>query len=434
MRSQFLIAACACIAGSLVWAVTPSSPPAESIATPRTTSLNQFFGNAGCAATGCHNAMERPGTPGSEYSTWSAGDPHAKAYGVLFRPDAVRMERLYRKLPNSTAAAAHNDELCLKCHSPMGVANKDLRNDAVGCEACHGASSQWRTTHYLREWKTLDIHAKVDRGLNNTKDLIQRVNMCAQCHVGAPGMEVDHDLIAAGHPRLFFDYAAYHDLLPRHWKEPDEASFSAKAWAIGRLASAHAAMNLLIERTTDQRRWPELSEFNCYSCHRGLTGNVQAKVQPGKPIGSLGANSWNLAMLNHLGIETEALNRALHGLASSPAAIREAAEQLRGALENNLKSLDLATFNQPWATDMERKLLGDAANIRDWDQATQHYLALSAMQRAQGNRGTGLNLLRDTLRFEPGRSSPTHFSLDKYLRALADFKAVLPPPGGSVGQ
>jgi len=378
---------------------------------------------------GCHNSMEPAGTPCSEYSTWAAADPHAKAYGVLFREDAVRMERLYRKLPMTAAAAPHNDELCLKCHAPMGIANRELRHDAVGCESCHGASSQWRTTHYLREWKTRDDNTKAVLGFNGTKDLKHRVEMCAKCHVGAPGAEVDHDLIAAGHPRLFFDYAAYHDLLPRHWKEPDEANFPAKAWAVGRLAAAHASLDLLIHQTKDAKRWPELSHFNCYSCHRRLTDDVNAPVSANRPVGSLGANSWHLAMLDTLGVDASELKKTLNSLNASPTAVATAAEQLKSSIDDKLKALDLASFNPKWAAELERKLATDTTSIRDWDQATQHYLALSALHRAlesPAQRRSALTSMRDTLKFEPGRSSPSNFSLEKYLRALAELRAELP--------
>jgi hypothetical protein len=218
-------------------------------------------------------------------------------------------------------------------------------------------------------------------------------------------------------------------LLPRHWKEPDEATFPAKAWAVGRLAAAHASLELLIHQTKDDRRWPELSEFNCYSCHRGLTGDVSAPVSAVRPVGTLQANSWNLAMLNELGVNAEQFNKSLHGLGSSPPSVANAARELKNSLGSKLKNLNLALFDHKWATEMERKLTADTSGIRDWDQAAQHYLALSAMHRALAspakNRGA-LTAMRDTLKFEPGRTSPSNFSLEKYRRALAGFRAGTP--------
>lgn len=403
--------------GSALWSIANAITQPAAATAP--SSPTRFFGNAGCAAMGCHNSMEPAGTLGSEYSTWAGSDPHTRAYGVLFRPDAVRMERLYRKLPANVEAAAHNDELCLKCHAPMGIRQPELKNDAVGCEACHGGSEQWRTTHYLNDWKLLDAAGKSQRGLCNTKDLVGRVQMCAKCHVGAPGMEVDHDLIAAGHPRLFFDYAAYHELLPRHWKEKDEASFPAKAWAVGRMTAAHSSMELLHHRAHDAHRWPELSEFNCYSCHRGLTG--QTSPPSNKPIGALGANTWNLALLAELGVDPSPVNQALQGLSSPAPKIAGSAAQLRDQLASRIRSLNPEQFDRAWAKELAIKLTTKPQNIGDWDAAAQHYLALSALDRAVGStkkRRSALNSMRDTLRFAPCKNSPNMFLPDKYFEFL----------------
>jgi hypothetical protein len=329
------------------------------------------------------------------------------------------MERLYRKLPPDVEAAAHNDVLCLKCHAPLGIHQPELKNDAVGCEACHGSSEQWRTTHYLNDWKLLDAAGKAQRGMCNTKDLVGRVEMCAKCHVGAPGMEVDHDLIAAGHPRLFFDYAAYHEILPRHWKEREEASFPAKAWAVGRLTAAHAAMELLHHRAHDASRWPELSEFNCYSCHRRLPNEVSPPTN--RTLGALGANEWNLALIDVLGVDPAPVNQALQGLASPAPKIAAAAGQLRDELANKIRTLSPQQFDRAWAKELAAKLMTKNDAITDWDTAAQHYLALSAMDRTLGSskqRRATLNSLRDMLRFAPGKNSPGPFHPNQYLETL----------------
>src|SRR5207253_2017930 len=96
------------------------------------------------------------------------------------------------------------------------------------------------------------------------------------CHVGGPSedgrppRDVDHDLIAAGHPRLEFEFSGSLANLPAHWSEKGRNAapdFPARAWAIGQVASAGAALELLGDRAraAEQQsgRWPEFSEYDC---------------------------------------------------------------------------------------------------------------------------------------------------------------------------
>jgi hypothetical protein len=399
----------------------------ETFAVPLMKAAVAFIGNSGCAASGCHNANGPHGTSGSEYSTWANEDPHARAFGVLLSKEGQQMERLYRRDKNADAG---NDQLCLKCHAPMGVdqAHRELRSDAVGCEACHGSSFQWRTTHYLNEWKALGIGEKERRGMTPTKDLTRRVEMCADCHVGKAGMEVDHDLIASGHPRLFFEYSAYHDLLPRHWQEAkDDTTFHARAWAIGRVTAAKAAVQLLQDRAATPNRWPELADFDCYSCHRGLTGETNPPKD--RAPGSLAAGSWQFASLNVVAglgagyapnpaIDPAPLLKKLNELNSKPADIAAAAKPLMAALtawQAKLKDahgIDLVGMKQQLASQ----------HPANWEQATQHYLAISTMLNSwlpADRHRDDLMRLREILKFpspEGGKkiNSPSRFKLNDY--------------------
>ena len=33
---------------------------------------------------------------------------------------------------------------------------------------------------------------------------------------------MNHDMIAAGHPALHYEFATYHECQPKHWREPGE--------------------------------------------------------------------------------------------------------------------------------------------------------------------------------------------------------------------
>jgi hypothetical protein len=129
------------------------------------------------------------------------------------------------------------------------------------------------------------------------------------CHVGAPAekalpvRDMNHDMVAAGHPRLNFDYAEYLRRLPHHWREKERAidgdyargqGFAVRLWLVGRVAHAEVACKLLADRiqrlTTDDRTpWPEFAEFNCAACHSTIQDpNRLATNSLGhRPIGSL---------------------------------------------------------------------------------------------------------------------------------------------------
>jgi hypothetical protein len=255
--------------------------PARTADATRTgAATGKTLGVASCASMACHNGNGPKGSKGSEYSTWIAVDPHAKAYRTLSKPESQRMhEALARhdkdKKNYGKYASASENPLCLKCHGMGDNAEKDLHTDGVGCEQCHGPAEKWKTTHYL------DGFDRTTAGFVDTRDLVTRAKTCVKCHVGDAHQEVNHDLIAAGHPRLRFEFAAYHANYPKHWTDTGEKKrdpgFEARAWVVGQLVSAQAALELLASRTkgkdpiTDEEKpWPEFAEYECAACHHGL--------------------------------------------------------------------------------------------------------------------------------------------------------------------
>ena len=127
-----------------------------------------------------------------------------------------------------------------------------------------------------------------------TRDLndpLTRAQSCAQCHVGSPHREVNHDLIAAGHPRLNYEHAAYHGRLHKHWRDEQDRrnnpEYELQLWAAGQLGSAEAALKLLQWRAgggedeqtgasdnasvTTKPVWPEFAEYECSACHHNLS-------------------------------------------------------------------------------------------------------------------------------------------------------------------
>ena len=67
---------------------------------------------------------------------------------------------------------------------------------------------------------------------------------------------MDHDLIAAGHPRPNFEFYAYLAKMPAHWdrtKDQQEQGNAADAWLVGQVVAAEAAARLLAARTKSAR-------------------------------------------------------------------------------------------------------------------------------------------------------------------------------------
>ncbi len=63
----------------------------------------------------------------------------------------------------------------------------------------------------------------------DTRDLVKRTEKCLSCHLGSEEKFVDHEMIAAGHPDLFFELDSFSAVMPRHWKEPGEPGETGRA-------------------------------------------------------------------------------------------------------------------------------------------------------------------------------------------------------------
>lgn len=421
----------------------PTEPaPAPKPASP-------YVGSVGCAAMGCHNGMGVAGRPGNEYSTWIR-DPHAKAYSVLFNTTSQQMSRnLGRSEP------AYKDKQCLACHAtPAPSDHPEALADGVGCESCHGPARDWRAIHYQPGWKTLDAAGKAKFGMVDTKDLAARAKRCAECHVGTPAAQVDHDLIAAGHPRLAFELSGYLAAYqPKHWlreQEPFGNEFESRAWQIGQLASARAAAELLRARASDESgSWPELSEYGCFGCHHDLKDDGKTwRRSPrysGLSVGSLPWGSWYFVLPEAAGLPKDAAAElaTLTSLMAKPypprADVAAAAEKLRDSLDAALKSAVDPGRAPLTVGDVEnrlRTLIDDGQKpyaVGDWEHAVQRYLAIAAHAQCLGDidpasrspeRRALLAALRNELAFPnaPKRyDSPPTFAPARFQQLMQDL-------------
>jgi hypothetical protein len=244
----------------------------------------KYIGPGSCAATSCHGSVKP--VAGSrilqnEYSTWIVSDKHSHAYQALTTDIGERIARILK-----LNAKAEESPKCLACHALYTTPEQRGRpfeiSEGVSCENCHGPASAWLGPHTTRDWP----HEKsIALGMHDTRDVIHRTEKCLECHLGTREKFVDHEMIAAGHPDLFFELDSFSAVMPRHWKTPresapgkpveDAAWTGVRDWSAGQAVQLRAEMDRLIWRAKSERFdkkdvWPEYSELSCFACHHAL--------------------------------------------------------------------------------------------------------------------------------------------------------------------
>jgi hypothetical protein len=236
----------------------------------------KYVGPGSCSASACHGGIQPRDTTKvlqNEYSTWIVQDRHSRAYTVLNQPLAQRMAKIL-KIGDPTKA-----QKCLVCHALSVPADQrgtqfDIA-EGVSCESCHGPAEKWLGPHVEANAKHAEM---VKLGLVDNKDLAIRSEKCLTCHLGAAGLEVDHEMLAAGHPDLTFELDSFSSIEPPHWvekapdsKEPiNDKLFGVRIWSIGQATQLEESLTRLA-RHARGANWPEYTEMDCFTCHHSLT-------------------------------------------------------------------------------------------------------------------------------------------------------------------
>jgi hypothetical protein len=263
-------------------------------------SSGKYTGPGSCASTSCHGSV----TPlnvnevlQNEYSTWIVKDKHAQSYKALTGMVGERMAGILGLGKAETAPR------CLACHTLNPPPDQRARtfdvSEGVSCESCHGPASGWLGPHTERDW----THAQsVAQGMVDTRDVAKRTEKCLSCHLGSEDKFVDHEMIAAGHPDLFFELDSFSAVMPRHWKEPGEPGaydkidpwYDVRELTLGQAVQLRESMARLAGRTKTGKPWPEYSEMQCYACHHSLTPPEQSwRLARGYPDRRPGDPPWN---------------------------------------------------------------------------------------------------------------------------------------------
>jgi hypothetical protein len=396
------LAALACV-------VTISQSAASGAWSDRASRPQDLLGAQSCSSVSCHGQVEpqasATGPLGQAYHLWQAHDPHARAGLRLMQP---RFQEVLQRASHRADGSA--DPLvakqCAKCHDPFSILEGEAPAEptvghGIGCESCHGPARQWISKHYEQGVPRQEL---LELGMVDTKNVLVRARLCAECHVGSAENDVTHDMLAAGHPPLRFEMASHQALVTRkHWDDAPrrlaQPDHEVQLWAAGRIASTEAALDLLQRRAmraatdatlmnSDAGRgaWPELAEYNCFACHRSLragVGTLPLEPTANRASGTLPWQRWNFECLP-----------------SSSADFDSAAQRLRAAMEKSLSPFpeDVARL----AVEARAVLPGEIrcapadalfATVSDrrgrftWERACHEFAALSAMERSLRDHG-----------------------------------------------
>ncbi len=392
------------------------------------------LGALSCASKGCHG-NDWPVSNGrvlqNEYRTWKIQDRHARAFKVLLNDRSKRIAR------NLRIGEPHKASLCLDCHAynpaPVDPVSSFDASEGVSCEVCHGASSKWLGTHLLSDRKRAAL------GMFDSRDIVKRSDLCLGCHLGDTSRSVDHELIAAGHPDLYFELDTMSVLMPRHWKEDESDWQGARRWATGQAVALRQSMLQLARRARDRNRksWPEFSDFECFACHHNL-GTVRADPPPGPS--RLGTPRWNPS--RYVVLREALLLISPDSVETLDRLVAELESHLAAALENRDQAAETATeiatrideivprvtdfvFDSKSVEDMVAGIVSRASEIshsgiRSAEQAAMALDTLSsARQSATGQADEELDTRIDQL-FELVQST-SRYDPEQFARAMSEI-------------
>lgn len=304
-RKRFAGGSLALAAALAVIAAFPSSIRSRALAAPPRGGGNpadephQYTGPGSCSSTTCHGSIAPRAdnrVKQNEYSVWIVRDKHSKAYQALTGMVGERMAMIL------DIGKAETAPKCLACHALDVPASERARtfdlSEGVSCENCHGPASAWLGHHTERNWTH---EQSVQAGMTEMRDVARRTEKCLSCHLGSKEKYVDHQMIAAGHPDLYFELDSFSASMPRHWNEPGEPGeaegsdqwYEVREWSAGQAVQLRQALLQLAEQTRGNA-WPEYSQLECYACHHSLGPAEQSWRQVrGYPNRRPGDPPWN---------------------------------------------------------------------------------------------------------------------------------------------
>lgn len=393
---------------------------------------DKHMGVATCASSVCHgSSTERSGANifHSEYVIWGQRDPHAGAYNTLLNSDS---KEIAAKLG---VGPAHEEKVCLACHSDyVPTEQRGPRfqlSDGVGCEACHGGSQRWLSSHTEKGATHED---NIARGLTLLQDADVRASVCVACHVGDSERLAGHDIMGAGHPRLQFELATYSRLWPSHHRDDDayrarkQSPQSLQLWVAGQLRSARNVLEgLRGQQFMATPLWPELAFFDCHACHAPMNADKWQPRAAGKlRPGAVRLNDSSLLMVGWMleASDPVAAARWKTGVAGLHAASqqgREAIQQASSALirqvDDTLVRLRNGKLSGPDAGRLFQRIKADTldATFNDYMTAEQVLMVMALLTEQLQGDSAALDGLYKSL------SDQHRFRAEEFLRAMRQY-------------
>lgn len=406
---------------------------------------SKYTGPGSCSSPSCHGGVQERSETSvlqNEYSTWVVRDKHAHAFVNLTNPVGTRIAKIMGLGQPDSAPR------CLACHALDVPVDQRARTfdptDGVGCENCHGPASAWLGPHTTRGW---NYDKSLELGMYNTRDLVKRTERCLSCHLGTPDKSVDHELIAAGHPDLYFELDSFLSVMPPHWKEVDkDPLLGVRALAVGQAVQLREQLRR-VARESQGGIWPEYAELDCFACHHSLVAAKDSWRQERGYVGRRPGNPpWNLSryvVFRHviqaadasaaqqLSSEVEKVYALVTALASDRKQVATEATSAFEIADRLAQRLNGMTFDQPMTLRLMKSIAADADAIANQDEraAEQATMALDSLFVAYTKNAhlaneqqirAGINALFMQL------DDPSAYNGFQFASALKNLNSVLP--------
>ena len=406
---------------------------------------SKYTGPGSCSSPSCHGSVqERTETSvlQNEYSTWVVRDKHAHAFVNLTNPVGTRIAKIMGLGQPDTAAR------CLDCHSLNVPDDQRARTfdltDGVGCENCHGPASAWLGPHTTRGW---NYEKSLELGMYNTRDLVKRTERCLTCHLGTGDKSVDHELIAAGHPDLYFELDSFLSVMPPHWKEADkDPLLGVRALAVGQAVQLREQLKR-VARESQSGIWPEYTELDCFACHHSLVAAKDSWRQergyagrrPGNPPFNLSryvvlrqvVQQADPAAAQQLNSEVDKVSALVTALGSDRKQVSAEAASASEIADRLAQRLNGMTFDQPMTMRLMKSIASDGDSIANQDEraAEQATMALDSLFVAYTKNASLANeaQIRASLNgLFKQLEDPSAYNGFQFAAALKSFSALLP--------
>lgn len=246
-----------------------------------------IIGAATCGNSQCHQAPKPRAfslVAQTEFFAW-LDSPHSKAQSALKSPAAKAIASRYGVTTDSNS--------CQTCHAfeQHHVVKSKQITEGITCEACHGSAVNWLPKHV----SGMSSHQKnLENGMRKLEQPSVRAAVCSDCHQARGNSRMPHRLYAAGHPILSFELVEASAQTASHYTVDDDYLVRkgqpkhAEMWRAGQLNAAVIQLQGLSDTLQNHDAMlPELTLFECASCHHPMGGSSNRASLPALAVGQL---------------------------------------------------------------------------------------------------------------------------------------------------